>query len=71
MPNNNKELVKEQILAAVQQMNTSCILRELDGGLSKPGMCESFEMRVAMTDRDKVINRLVEQRFSTMEVLNG
>jgi|TARA_B110000444_G_C18830845_1_gene593177 hypothetical protein len=71
MSNNNNEMVKEQILTEVQQMNTSCILRELDGGLSKPGMCESFEMRVAMTDRDKVINRLVEQRLSTMEVLNG
>jgi len=63
--------IKDKIFLEVMQMNTSCILRELDGGLSKPGMCESFEMRVAMTDRDKVINRLVEQRLSTMEVLNG
>jgi len=63
--------IKDKIFLEVMQMNTSCILRELDGGLSKPGMCESFEMRVAMTDRDKVINRLVEQRLSTVEVLNG
>ena len=63
--------LKDKIFLEVMQMNTSCILRELDGGLSKPGMCESFEMRVAMTDRDKVINRLVEQRLSTVEVLNG
>jgi hypothetical protein len=71
MSNNNKELVKEQILANVIEMPTSSIIRELDGGKMLPGMCESFDMRVAMTDRDVVINRLVEQRLSTMEVLNG
>jgi hypothetical protein len=63
--------LKDKIFLDVMQMNTSCILKELDGGKMLPGMCESFEMRVAMTDRDKVINRLVEQRLSTVEVLNG
>ena len=43
MSNNNNEMVKEQILAEVQQMQYICILRELDGGISKPGMCESFD----------------------------
>jgi hypothetical protein len=71
MSNNNNEMVKEQILAEVQQMNTSCILRELDGGISKPGMCDSFDERVATVDRDVIINRLVEMRFENMEVLHG
>ena len=71
MSNNNNEMVKEQILAEVQQMNTSCILKELDGGKMLPGMCESFDMRVATVDRDVIINRLVEMRFENMEVLHG
>tara|TARA_Y100000385_G_C12687850_1_gene465012 strand:- start:214 stop:429 length:216 start_codon:yes stop_codon:yes gene_type:complete len=71
MSNNNNEMVKEQILANVMEMNTGSILRELDGGKTLPGMCESFDMRVAMTDRDVVIDRLVEMRFEKMEVLNG
>lgn len=71
MSNNNNEMVKEQILADVVEMNTSCILKELDGGKMLPGMCESFDMRVATVDRDKVINRLVEMRFENMEVLHG
>jgi len=52
MSNNNNEMVKEQILADVVEMNTSCILKELDGGKMLPGMCESFDMRVATVDRD-------------------
>ena len=66
MSNNNNEMVKEQILANVMEMNTGSILRELDGGKMLPGMCESFDMRVAMTDRDVVIDRLVEMRFEEM-----
>jgi len=71
MSNLQNEMVKEQILADVLEMNTSCILKELDGGKMLPGMCESFEMRVAMTDRDVVVNRLVEKRLEEMEVLHG
>jgi|TARA_B100001094_G_scaffold311602_1_gene347434 hypothetical protein len=71
MSNNNNEMVKEQILADVVEMNTSCILKELDGGKMLPGMCESFDMRVATVDRDVIINRLVEMRFENMEVLHG
>ena len=71
MSNNNNEMVKEQILADVVKMNTSCILKELDGGKMLPGMCESFDMRVATVDRDVIINRLVEMRFENMEVLHG
>ena len=55
--------VKEQFLAEVKEMTTSFILKELDGGKMLSGMCESFDMRVALTDREKVENRLVEMRF--------
>jgi hypothetical protein len=44
-------------------MSTGSILRELDGGKMVSGMCESFDMRVALTDRDIVIDKLVEKRF--------
>jgi hypothetical protein len=71
MSNLQNEMVKEQILADVLEMNTGSILRELDGGKMLPGMCESFDMRVAMTDRDVVVNRLVEKRLEEMEVLHG
>ena len=58
-----ENMLKEQILAEVKEMTTGCILRELDGGVSKPGMCDSFDERVATVDRQKVENRLVEMRF--------
>lgn len=54
--------IREGILADVESMNTSNILRELVGGM-KPGISESWDQRVAMADRDVVINRLVEKRF--------
>ena len=53
----NREVVQE-----VQAMGTGSILRELEGGM-KPGLCESFDMRVAFTDRNKVIDQLVEKRL--------
>ena len=46
-------------------MNTGSILRELEGGM-KPGLCDSFDERVAFTDRDKVIEKLVNKRFEEM-----
>ena len=52
---------KERIQKEVEAMNTGSILRELEGGM-KPGICESFDMRVAFTDRNKVIDQLVEKR---------
>ena len=54
--------IREGILADVESMNTSNILRELVGGM-KPGISESLDQRVAMADRDVVIDRLVEKRF--------
>ena len=46
-------------------MSTGSILIELLGG-SKPGLCDSFDERVAFTDRDKVIEKLVMKRFEEM-----
>tara|TARA_B100001059_G_C17273694_1_gene304846 strand:- start:13 stop:198 length:186 start_codon:yes stop_codon:yes gene_type:complete len=52
----------QKIQKEVQAMGTGSILRELEGGM-KPGLCESFDMRVAFTDRNKVIDQLVEKRL--------
>lgn len=71
MSNLQNENIKRALLIGVLEMSTGSILRELDGGKMLPGMCESFDMRVAMTDRDVVVNRLVEKRFEEMEVLHG
>ena len=43
-------------------MSTGSILRELEGGM-KPGICDSWDERVALTDRLKVIEALIEKRF--------
>jgi hypothetical protein len=43
-------------------MSTSAILRELDGGM-KPGICESWDERVGLTDRDWAIEQLANKRF--------
>jgi len=34
----------------------------------KPGICESFDMRVAFTDRDKVIAKLVDKRVTDLHM---
>ena len=52
MPNNNKELVKEQILANVIEMPTSSIIRELDGeSKSDPHLSHSKITYVLLTDQ--------------------
>jgi hypothetical protein len=56
-----KNLV-ETIRAEVEALGTGSILRELEGGMFS-GMCESFDMRVAVTDRNKVINLLIKKRI--------
>ena len=62
MSNHVNEQILERLFDEVSEMNTGSILRELEGGM-KPGICESFDMRVAMTDRDAVIEKLVNKRF--------
>ena len=57
----------QKIQKEVQAMGTGSILRELEGGM-RPGICESFDMRVAFTDRNKVIDQLVEKRSQELHM---
>ena len=61
----HNERILESIFDDVCEMTTSAILIELEGGRFAD-MCESFEMRCAWTDRDKVIEQLVNKRFEAM-----
>jgi len=65
MSNLANEMILERIFDDVSEMNTGSILRELEGGMFS-GMCESFDMRVALTDRNKVIDLLVNKRFEEL-----
>jgi hypothetical protein len=51
----------------ISKMSTSSILIELLGG-SKPGLCDSFDERVALSDREKVIASLMEKRMNEATV---
>jgi len=62
MSNHVNEQILEKLFDEVSEMNTGSILRELEGGMN-PGLCDSFDERVALTDRDKVIEKLVNKRF--------
>ncbi len=62
MSNERNQVIIESIVEDVEQMSTSAILRELDGGM-KPGMCDSWDERVGMTDRDWAIEKLANERF--------
>tara|TARA_Y100000768_G_C23886631_1_gene637944 strand:+ start:769 stop:972 length:204 start_codon:yes stop_codon:yes gene_type:complete len=62
MSNIVNDSILERIAEDVEAMSTGAILIELLGG-SKPGLCDSFDERVAFTDRDKVIADLIEKRF--------
>ena len=62
MSNNTNTQILENIAEEVDAMSTSNILRELVGGM-KPGISESWDQRVAMADRDIVMERLFEKRF--------
>ena len=63
MSHHINEQILETIAEDVEKMSTGSILRELDGGM-KPGICESWDMKVAMTDRNMVIEALIEKRFT-------
>ena len=65
MSHHVNEQILETIAEDVEQMSTSSILRELEGGM-KPGICDSWGERVALTDRNKVIELLVNKRFEAM-----
>ena len=65
MSNHVNEQILERLFDEVSEMNTGSILRELEGGM-KPGLCDSFDERVAFTDRNKVIEKLVNKRFEEM-----
>jgi len=62
MSNHINEQILERISEDVEQMSTSQILRELDGGM-KPGICESWDMRVGMTDRNWAVESLITKRL--------
>ena len=65
MSNHVNEQILERLFDEVSEMSTSAILQELVGGM-KPGVCESWDMRVALTDRDWAIETLVNERFEAM-----
>ena len=54
----NQLKIQQEVIA----MTTGSILIELLGG-SKPGLCDSFDERVATTDRNRVIDSLVAKRL--------
>lgn len=62
MSHHINEQILETIAEDVEKMSTGSILRELEGGM-KPGICDSWDERVALTDRLKVIEALIEKRF--------
>ena len=65
MSNHINDQILERLFDEVSEMSTSAILQELVGGM-KPGVCESWDMRVALTDRDWAIETLVNERFEAM-----
>ena len=65
MSNNTNTMILENIAEDVSKMSTGQILHELLGG-SLPGLCDSFDERVALTDRDRVMDQLVEKRFEEL-----
>ena len=65
MSNIVNDSILERIAEDVEAMSTGAILIELLGG-SLPGLCDSFDERVALTDRDKVAEQLIEKRFEEL-----
>ena len=65
MSHHINEQILETIAEDVEKMSTGSILRELDGGM-KPGICESWDMRVGMTDRKWAVESLITKRFEAM-----
>lgn len=65
MANEKQKLndILERIVEDVAAMPTSSILQELNGGKMDPGICESWDMRVAFTCRETAAEKLVIKRF--------
>jgi len=63
MSNEINTQILERIFEEVNEMPTSSILHELEGGMNA-GVCDSFDERVAFTDREVVIEKLVNKRFN-------
>lgn len=55
--------ILERIMDEVCEMSTSAILQELNGGKMDPGICESWDMRVALSCRETAAEKLVNKRF--------
>lgn len=63
MSNHVNEQILERIVDDVSEMSTSAILQELNGGKMNPGICESWDMRVALSCRETAAMKLVNKRF--------
>jgi len=63
MSNETNQIIIERIVEEVEQMSTSSILRELDGGMKPTWLCDSWDERVGLTDRDWAIEALSNKRF--------
>lgn len=63
MSNHVNEQILERIVDDVSEMSTSAILQELNGGKMDPGICESWDMRVALSCRETAAEKLVMKRF--------
>ena len=59
--NGNREAVR----AEVAQMYVGAILRELEGGM-RTSVCDSWEERCALTDKDKVVELLTDKRMGAV-----
>ena len=57
-----ERLTRFDILEDVTKMSTGSILRELEGDMN-PGISESWDMRVAFTDRNLVVEKLINKRL--------
>lgn len=65
MSNNHNETIMENILMDVTEMSTGSILRELRPGSTPASyIAESWDEVIAFTNRDAVIDKLVEKRYS-------
>ena len=58
MSHHINEQILERLFDEVSEMSTGSILRELEGGM-KPGLCDSFDERVALMIETKLLKNLL------------